>query len=131
MRRIDSSVITPSTRAITMTTIVARAIASAPFNPLCSVCVGMHGIDEIGRCTWPRYRYLRTLARHLNDAVVDHRMSCDRRQPPLYRATRLSQRWHARRARGARVEGACLVSYRDFLRVQRFVCVVDAEARQP
>lgn len=131
MRRIDSSVVTPSTRAFTMPPTVVWSTASAPFNPLCSARIGMRRIDEIRRCAWLRYRYLRTLARRLNDALVDHRMSCDRRQPPLYRATRLSQRWRARRVRGARVGSACLESYRDFLRVQRCVCVADAEARQP
>jgi len=131
MRRIDSSAVTPSTRAITMTPTVARSTASAPFNSLCSACVGMRRIDESGRCTWLRYRYLRTLACRLNDAPVDRRTSCDRRQPPLYRATRLSRRWRARRAHGERVGGACLVSYRDFLRVPWFVGVVDAETKQP
>lgn len=131
MRRIDSSAVTPSTRAITMTPTVARAIASPLFDSLCSGHVGMRRIDEIGRGTWRHYRYLHTLARRLNDALVDCRTPVDRRQPPLYRATRLSQRWRARRARGARVGGACLVSYRDCLRVPRFMCVVDAEARQP
>ncbi len=131
MHRIDSSAVTPSTRAITMTPTVARETASTLFDSLCSGHVGMPRIDEIGRCTWRHYRYLHTLACPLNNALVDRRTPVDRRHRPLYRAIRLSQRWRARRVRGARVGSACLESHRDSLRIPQFVCVTDAEARQP
>ncbi len=127
MMSINSYVaVKPSACVTTITPTLARSVAHDIPISLCSDCLGTHRMNEIGRRICLRYRYLRALVHNLNDALIDARSpSVDdivRRVtvPACFRDggddERSTREWGQ----------ACLLSYRDFLRVQRFACIVDS-----
>ncbi len=127
MRRFESHDGTcPLACVITLTPAVARSAGRGPCVAVYPACPGTNQRDRIGRLTCLRDRYLRTLVRHMNDALIDGRTpSIDailrRVAPPicLYDDAQgefLTRTWGSH----------CLEAYRDFLRIQQFACIVDS-----
>jgi len=92
----------------------------------CSTCRQTHQIDARGRRLCLCYRYVRTLVRRLNDALIDGRAPAVddivRRAAPPTCLRDDGDDERATRAWGL----ACLRAYRDFLRGQQFACIIDS-----
>jgi len=116
----------PLACAITLTPVVARSAGRGLRVAVYPACPGTNQRDRIGRLTCLRDRYLRTLVRHMNDALIDGRTpSIDailrRVAPPIClcddaQGEFLTRTWGSH----------CLEAYRDFLRIQQFACIVDS-----
>lgn len=108
---------------------IARPVVHQGITPLCATCLGAHRNDEAGQRLCLRYRYVRALVRHVNSALIDgERPLIDDIIERIVLPAALRDGGNDERiTRGwGRV---CLTSYRDFLRVQRFACIVDAGRR--
>jgi len=108
---------------------VIRSSVHEGITPLCATCFGVHRDDEAGQRLCLRYRYVRALVRHVNSALIDgERPLIDDIIERIVLPAALRDGGNDERiTRGwGRV---CLTSYRDFLRVQRFACIVDAGRR--
>jgi len=92
----------------------------------CPTCQQAHRIDAHGRRLCLRHRYVRTLVRRLNDALIDGSSptvdDIVRRVAPPACLRDGGDDERATRAWGL----ACLRAYRDFLRGQQFACIIDS-----
>lgn len=116
----------PSARVVTLTPAVTRSAGRGPRVAVRPACLGTSQQDHSARLTCLRDRYLRTLVCHMNDALIDGRTpSIDaivRRVAPPTCLHDDAQDEFLTRTWGVH----CLTAYRDFLRIQRFACIVDS-----
>ncbi len=115
----------PTARAVTLTPAVARPVGYGSRVVVCPAYLETSQRDHSARLTGLRDRYLRTLVHHMNDALIDGRTPVidailQRVAPPTClrddaQDEFLTRTWGFH----------CLAAYRDFLRIQRFACIVD------